>query len=76
MAIGYALVWAELLLTSTYGQVCYEERVEQTQLHGREGKDLIWLLFEVPPDLEFQPGRANAACGRTHRILSSALQHR
>ena len=32
-------------------------------------KDLTWLLFYVPPDLQFQLGRANAVSGRIHRML-------
>ena len=60
--------WTGLLLTSSYGRACYEERAEQTPpgaLSDKTVKDLIWLIFDVPPDLEFQLRRANAACG-TH----------
>ena len=32
-------------------------------------KNSTCLLFYVPPDLELQPGRVNAACRRIHRML-------
>ena len=58
-----------MLLTGSDSPVCYEEQVEQTLSACTTVKDLIQLLFDVPPDLEFQPGRANAACGHIHRML-------
>ena len=58
-----------MLLTGSDSPVCYEEQVEQTLSACTMVKDLIQLLFDVPPDLEFQPGRANAACGHIHRML-------
>ena len=57
-----------MLLTSTYGQVCYEEQAEQT-LSAKTVKNLIWLLLYVPSLFEFQLGRANAVPGRIHRML-------
>ena len=63
-----------LLPTASDGQVCHEERVEQKLSGNLTVKDLIWLLFYVPPDLEFQFGRANAVSGRIHRMLN--LGHR
>ena len=61
--------WTGMLLTGSDSPVCYEEQVEQTLSACTMVKDLIQLLFGVPPDLEFQPGRANAACGHIHRML-------
>ena len=58
-----------LLLTSTYGQACYEERGLQTLSNAPTVKDLTWLLFYVPPDLEFHLGRAHAVCCHIHRML-------
>ena len=48
--------------------VCHEERVEQT-LSAQTVKNLIWLRFYVPPDLELLLGRDNAVCRRMHRML-------
>ena len=42
--LGYAPAWADLLLTSLYGQVCCEERVEQTQPTDERVKD-----FDLAP---------------------------
>ena len=61
--LAYAPEWTDLLLTYADGQVCCEEWVQQT-LSAKTVKNLNWLLFDVPPDLEFQLRRANAACGR------------
>ena len=58
-----------MLLTDSDSPVCYEEQVEQTLSARKTVKDLTWLLSDVPPDLEFQLGRANAACGHIHRML-------
>ena len=71
--MGYAPAWTGLLLTASDGQVCHEERVEQTRSTDTTVKNLTWLLFYVPPDLELQPGRVNAACRRIHRMLK--LRH-
>ena len=65
--MGCSQRWTGLLLTSSW-RACYEERAEQTPpgtLSHKTAKDLIWLLLFVPPDLEFQLGRADAAC-ETH----------
>ena len=67
--VGCSWGWTGMLLTGSDSPVFYEEQVEQTLSACTMVKDLIWLLFDVPPDLEFQPGRANAACGHIHRML-------
>ena len=59
-----------MLLSTADGQVCCEEQVEQTLSWYLTVKDLIWLLFYVPPDFEFQLGRANAVSERIHRMLN------
>ena len=41
-----------LLLTSADGQVCHEERVEQTRSTDTTVKNSTCLLFYVPPDFE------------------------
>ena len=64
--LGYAPWRTGLLLTTTDGQVCCEAWVVQTRSTDNTVKDLIWLLFSVPHDLEFQLGRANAVSGRIH----------
>ena len=68
--LGCSRRWTGLLLTSSCGQDCFEERVEQT-LYGAPSdktvKDLTWLLFDDSSDLWLQLGRVNATCGRNHR---------
>ena len=61
-----------LLLTSTYGQVCYSECVEQTRSDAPSDKTvkaLICLLFDTSSHSVLQLGRVNAVCGRIHRML-------
>ena len=58
-----------MLLTASDGQDCHEERVEQKLSGNMTVKDLTWLLFYAPPDLEFQLGRDNAVYLRIHRML-------
>ena len=58
-----------MLLTDSDGQVCYEERVEQSLSADKTVKNLTCLLFDVPTDLGLQLGRANAVCRRIHRML-------
>ena len=46
--LGCSRRWTGLLLTSSCGQACCEERAAQTlpgALSGKTVKDLIWLLF-------------------------------
>ena len=46
--LGCSRRWTGLLLTSSYGQACHEERAEQTPpdaLSDKTVKDLIRLLF-------------------------------
>ena len=52
--LGYSRRRTGLLLTSSFGQACCEERALQTlpgALSGKTVKDLIWLLFYVTPHL-------------------------
>ena len=67
--LGNAPIWTGLLLTSSDGQVCHEERAEQTLSTDKTVKDLTWLPFCVPPNFELQPGRVNAVCRRIRRML-------
>ena len=66
--LGHAPEWTGLLLTSSDGQVCCAAWVEQT-LSAKTVKNLTWLLLYVPPDFEFQLGRAYAVSGHIHRML-------
>ena len=63
-----------LLLTSTYGQVCYEERVLQTLSGAPTVKDLTWLLFYVPLTSSFILDAPTQVCCHIHRMLK--LGHR
>ena len=70
--LGYTPWRTGMLLTYTYGQVCYEEWVEQTWSGTPSDKtvqELISLLFDVPPDCEFQLGRPNAVLRRIYRMI-------
>ena len=67
--MGCSRWWTGMLLTVSDSPVCCEEQVEQTLSVLTTVKDLIWLLFDVPPDLEFQHGRTNAACGHIQRMI-------
>ena len=69
----YAPVWTDLLPTASDDPACIEERVEQTRSADKTVQNSTWLLFYVPSDLEFQPGRVNAACRRIHRMLASSM---
>ena len=57
--LGYAPEWTGMLLTASNGQVCYEERIEQTR-STETVKDEMWVFFDVPPTFEFLLRRANA----------------
>ena len=72
-----------MLLTFTYGRVCYEGRVEHTQSGSafsriagpsdKTVKALICLLFDDSSDLGIQLGRVNAVRARIHRMLKIGL---
>ena len=66
---GCAPEWTDLLLTLADGQICNEERVEQT-LSTKTVKDVIWLLCDVPPAFEFLLGRANAVADASTECFS------
>ena len=62
-----------MLLTASDGQVCHEDRVKQTLSNApsdKTVKELICLLFDVPPGCEFQLGRANAVLRLIHRMIT------
>ena len=74
--LGYASRRTGLQLTSTYSQVCYEEKVEQTRSDepsDKTVKALIWLLFDTSSQTELQLGQVNAVCVRIHRMLKIGL---
>ena len=71
--LGYILWRTGLLLTSTYGQVCYEELTRSDAPSDKTVKALICLLVDVSPHSELQLGRVNAVCGRHHRMLMIGL---